>query len=272
MYAAGINSEVLFSNCSFFDNKATSQGTAGSSSGGAIHIDGPIIGFEILSITLVIIHSRFVNNFASGYGTAVYTSHNVLVFISNSSFHYDIRPNDSRMSGLLSASGVTELLEASFKLTNLYSNSNLHIIEIIYINSGINLNLVANCPMWYEVHISRDAVETELNRTTPMIRFMYECKSCTKSFYTGSLRDRKIDYPADGNISLALRNLEEDNHADTCKPCPYGAICTGNNVTPKQNHWGYWHDDELVFVKCPPNTLWLMFTWLLCLSTDREVY
>ncbi len=45
--------------------------------------------------------------------------------------------------------------------------------------------------------------------------------------------------------------IAQKSYTDTCRPCPYGGLCTGNSVTPRPNYWGYWHNGELVFQQCP---------------------
>ncbi len=49
------------------------------------------------------------------------------------------------------------------------------------------------------------------------------------------------------NISFLYNGAFQDK----CMECPYGGLCTGNNVIPRPNYWGYWHENKLVFQQCP---------------------
>ncbi len=32
-----------------------------------------------------------------------------------------------------------------------------------------------------------------------------------------------------------------------CEECPYGGSCSGNNIVPRANYWGYLKGQEVVF-------------------------
>ncbi len=70
-----------------------------------------------------------------------------------------------------------------------------------------------------------------------------DCRVCSDgyNYYVASFQTNEAKSP--GNIST--------KQTPECKECPYGAICSGNNVVPRPNYWGYWMEDELKFVLCP---------------------
>ena len=74
----------------------------------------------------------------------------------------------------------------------------------------------------------------------------YKCSPCIGNYYTTGVGHNTLIYDKKGNTTLK----EKWNWNYNCLPCPY-AICTGNNVIPRPNYWGYWHDSELVFQQCP---------------------
>ncbi len=52
--------------------------------------------------------------------------------------------------------------------------------------------------------------------------------------------------------SISVQNcVQYSKEADSCGRCSYGAYCSGNKIYPKPNYWGYWEDNEVVFLQCP---------------------
>ncbi len=77
-----------------------------------------------------------------------------------------------------------------------------------------------------------------------------ECSSCSDNYYTTSSTCNVLSYGQRGNISVN-NNSSVGDTSNICTICPYGAICTGNNVMPRPNYWGYWYEGGLVFLQCP---------------------
>ena len=266
LYRTG--SKVLICECSFLHNTAIAKGTAGTSYGGAIYVDVADnlneVGILQNLISMINVHnmlaltirdSHFVDNFASSYGTALHVSDGVSVSVVNSTFNYDIKPKDPPLNSIVSVAGSVEFFDGSIHLTNENPDSHTHGIEVMYIykaNRDVNLDLNIICPRWYNY------VTKYSYNSASEIQLMLQCQPCIKSFFRNVRED--VHYQFDGNISLFVKNMNGD--IDTCQSCPYGAVCSGNNVVPRPNHWGFWNDDKLVFVKCTPN--------YCCSGTEEE--
>ncbi len=100
-----------------------------------------------------------------------------------------------------------------------------------------------HCPPWHR-HTMQYQVETSANimqNISVLNNFMYDCRECPEGFYVVSSYNQVIK--SSGNI------LSKEM-AD-CLECPYGAICSGNNIIPRPNYWGYWKEGNLMFLQCP---------------------
>ncbi len=69
---------------------------------------------------------------------------------------------------------------------------------------------------------------------------------CDSGMYSVSKQNNMLSHPdtltSTKNISLMKPN---------CFKCPHGAICSGNNVVPRPNYWGFWNNGKLTFHLCP---------------------
>ena len=96
-------------------------------------------------------------------------------------------------------------------------------------------------------HIEYTSVFTD-SQTIPDLK--YNCRSCSESYYTRSSENNIISYHRKDNTTF-LKMLEWEQENESCIQCPYGALCTGNNVRPRPNFWGYLHKGMLEFHQCP---------------------
>ncbi len=80
---------------------------------------------------------------------------------------------------------------------------------------------------------------------------IYQYQACAESYYTTSNQENIITYPAN-TFNTSSSDIQEVPEAKKgCIPCPYGALCSGNNVIPRPNYWGFWYKDEVRFAQCP---------------------
>ena len=132
-------------------------------------------------------------------------------------------------------------------MTNLQPESYVGPISIFYISKSSDVNIDIACPLWYG-HTTEYASPSSGSGQITDIR--YQCNPCSDNYYTTSKPDNMFSYSASGNNTGT--GTEARNTASySCIKCPYGAVCTGNNVMPRPNYWGYWHESELVFLQCP---------------------
>ncbi len=134
-----------------------------------------------------------------------------------------------------------------FKVFNSYPESYIGPIDVFYFGQGVNLDIKTHCPKWYN-HILEYSSAFEDSDGIPDTH--YTCSPCSDNYYTLGLTNSLLYYNKKDNESLA-QQLSRNGQTGICKGCPYGALCTGNNVIPRPNYWGYWHEGELVFQQCP---------------------
>ncbi len=234
-------SNTVIDNCTFSKNKAIGRSNTKSSLGGALYVKG---------ISLHLSRSIFTNNFAYNYGTAIYTTHYASISIDNCTFIHNIEEGDPPLYSLLSLKGPVPLFEGSIKITNSLASYSNYDVDILYMYTGHNINIDIECPNWYKHVFDYSLVEYESTlhkmNGSQMIQVIYSCEPCAEYFYTAFLSTSNIAYRPNRNLTSS------SSRENTCLPCPYGAVCTGNNVVPRSNYWGYWHNRSLVFVRCPP--------------------
>ncbi len=247
-----IRSKVFFSECSFFHNAAIRLENDNLGIGGALFVEG--VGMQ-LSIT----NNQFINNFASDSGMAIYSSQDVSVSIVHSSFHYDInaisdniREKDGPVPAIVSIAGTAYLFEASFYIPDIDQKPYLQPLNMVFISEGRGLDLKVKCPRWFN-HVSKykfvSVVNSMTDSTYSIIKqAKYECIPCSESHYTVSDSRGQMLFSFRKNLSDQIVSAEKPA---VCLPCPYGARCTGSNVEPWANYWGYWHKQQLNFVRCP---------------------
>ncbi len=234
------NSEVKILDSNFSNNSAVKGIGTVKGRGGGLFIKSE-------SLSLIINGSIFQENKASDLGVAIYTTEGVNVSLSNCTFQYHVDPNAPIQQSLLFVSGRVMKFLGLFRVFNQKPESYVGLIEIFYMGQAENVDIETYCPKWYN-HITEYTYVSTESHTIPDLK--YKCTPCSDSYYTVGMQSNTLFYTGKGNISLPEKSNR--NHLiDTCIPCPYGALCTGNNVMPRSNYWGYWHDGELKFQQCP---------------------
>ncbi len=239
-------STVLLSNCVFSRSRVVKESNEMSGSGGAVFAEG-------VNLELTIEHCIFENNSATDPGTALYTTPGVELSVINSTFLYSIKEADGLLHSIVSAGGTVQELQGYFQILNSFPDSHGHSLEFLNLDKVLKLDVIIECPKWYE-HIPEYNILAEERAKTNNSFFMkglsYECYPCPQTYYTNSHFLKELTYPFSSNISsFSLKSSEIKSKS--CIPCPYGAVCSGNNVVPRPNYWGYWSNAELLFVKCP---------------------
>ena len=193
------------------------------------------------SLRLIMINTRFQGNKASDMGLALYTAEGVDVSITNCTFEDTVNQNAPIQQSMVFVSGKVIKLQGVFQVFNPMRVTNVGPIDVFYIGQGTNLNIETHCPKLYN-HI------TEYSQTVPDMK--YKCVPCSDNYYTVAGKSNTLSYDERENITRAEKSIGFQDMG-TCVQCPYGALCTGNNVMPRPNYWGYWHEGELVFQQCP---------------------
>ncbi len=239
-------SNVIISTCVFLQNRVVKNSNEMSGYGGAIFVEGH-------NMELDIEHCIFEDNSASDPGTALYTTPGITMSITNSTFLYNIKETDGLLHSIISAAGTVKELQGSFTISNSFPESHTSSLELVNLDKVLNVDVTIKCPRWYE-HIPQYSVLREnrvkANYTFFMKSLSYQCCPCTQTYYTNSFTMKQFTYPFDNSTS-ALSLKSSEIKSKSCIPCPYGAVCSGNNVVPRPNYWGYWHKNELTFLKCP---------------------
>ncbi len=109
------------------------------------------------------------------------------------------------------------------------------------------VNVDVQCPPWYKHNVEYKFI-SEVNQ--PMPQVSYDCIPCGDNYYTPSDTSNTIFYQSVENVSShQSKALAEP--AENCLKCPYGAVCSGNDVMARPNYWGFWDDHQLAFQQCP---------------------
>ena len=235
-----LNSRLNIYSCIFINNTATKGFSSFKGHGGAASITSDSLDVEFRD-------SVFIDNKANDVGLALHTSTGVTVSVSNCSFHYSVDPISPIQEVLMFIAGKATYIQSNFQVTNLRPESYVGPINIFYVAIGNDLNIEIVCPKWYR----HNEQHTALSSGSITIRDMrYDCAPCNDNYYTTSAAANILTYSTSGNTSAVVTE-SIDQLENVCIECPYGAICTGNNVMPRPNYWGYWYEGELVFQQCP---------------------
>ncbi len=236
------NSKVLVTECIFSNNSAVKGSGNVKGRGGGLYV-------EANSLKLVVTSCNFLDNWASDSGLALYTTEGVDVLLTNCTFLYSLDPNsqDPIQQSLLFVSGKVREFQGLFQVFNPRPEAYVGPIDVFYIGQGANLDIETQCPKWYNHEIEYTPVSTD-NQAIPDAH--YKCSPCSDNYYSPGVENTALSYDGKSNISLEER-VNRNQARGGCEECPYGAICTGNNVMPRPNYWGYWYEDELEFQQCP---------------------
>ncbi len=229
-------SEVLIMNCLFSNNSAVNGAAHLKGQGGGLYVDGN-------SLRLVIAGCYFLTNSASDLGLALFSTEGVDVSISICTFKYSVKPDDPIQQSVVFVAGRIVEFQGQFLVFNSMPDSYVGPIHVFYIEQIQTFNIETHCPEWYNHNIDYTSV------SGLKAQAYYKCTPCSVNYYTKSMQVNKIYY--NENKTATPAGKVNDGHTGICMQCPYGALCTGNNVIPRPNYWGYWHEGELVFHQCP---------------------
>ncbi len=249
------NSKVLLSDCVFSNNSALKGPSNVKGRGGGMFI-------EAQSLTLEMINNTFLNNKASDLGLAMCTTEAVEVSIINCTFQYIIDPSGPVRESIMFVNGKIIKFQGRVQVFNRRPESNVESIDMFYINQGANLHIDIMCPKWYN-HIVEYTSESVESQTLSNIKS--KCSPCNLNYYTTGVEKTVLAYSGEDNITRAemKKGINGHQEKDMCLKCPYGGLCIGNNVIPRPNYWGYWHEGELVFQQCPAD--------YCCSGTDSSI-
>ncbi len=234
------NSTVELVRDKFIGNEAQSLSSLIPGKGGAVFIKGS-------SLFLNIDSCLFDRNSAIDKGSSLYASEGVGIEIINSTFLVNVTyPYNAHP--IVSSFGKISKLVAIFiivhELSHLYKSD----LKVFSMEQSVSdLIFSVQCPLWHrhmmQYHVEAfDSLRQQKNLSaTVMKNLVYECRVCPEDYYVVSHQTNLIKYS---------RNYSAQQMPD-CIECPYGAICSGNNIIPRSNYWGYFKKNKLVFLQCP---------------------
>ncbi len=229
------NTIVRLFQVSFIGNKANRLSGAIPGKGGAVSVEGHSVLLSVDSCTSN-------GNFADDQGSSLYASQGVAIEIYNTSFLMEL--NKSAAYPLVSIFGKSSRLVGHFSINHSYLDLYNSDVKMLSIEQAFgDFIFSVHCPPWHR-HTMQYQVETSgtvMQNISVLNNFMYDCRVCPEGFYVVSSHNKVVMYS--GNISSKAM-------AD-CLECPYGAHCSGNNIIPRPNYWGYWKQNKLSFLQCP---------------------
>ena len=190
---------------------------------------------------------QFSKNIAEDSGLALYTSEGVIVSVTNSSFEHDMEHSNGIQQSLLFAAGIISHLSGYFEIANTNPAYAVGPIFVFYIHEVKHMYIETECPSFYK-HITQYTSKFTDGHSISDLK--YECSPCSDNYYTIDSEYNIISYGGE-NMTFSDDLLVGEKSTDTCRPCPYGGLCTGNNVIPRPNYWGLKDKGELVFQQCP---------------------
>ncbi len=233
------NSNITLSYCQFIQDQVT-RGETLTAKGGSLFVQGA-------SVLLTIEHCRFINSSATESGSVLHTSHGVSLIFNNCTVYSKVH-SSAHQASVIYLAGKVIRMSGHFQIHHKFPDRNTNDLTIIYSNGAAKyLDITIHCPAWYRhLGVAKFDDRSSSSNVSILIRsFLYECKTCPEMFYTDSAQENTLLYQSGHPIPFSLNNQR------VCIKCPYGALCSGNNVVPRPNYWGYWHNGELVFQQCP---------------------
>ncbi len=245
-------SNVTVVECVFSNNSAVKGTSSVRGQGGGLYV-------EAKSLVLTMKDSIFSSNKATDLGTALYTTEGTIISIINCSFLDIIEPRASIHQAIIFLDGKVVDFDGVLQVSHPQPQLYVGRFDIYYFRLGSNLNIEIYCPKWYNhvmeytsVHMGSKAL-TNVN---------YMCSPCNDNYYSTVLPNNTISYDGKANISHLEKWIRGQGKGN-CIKCPYGALCTGNNMQPRPNYWAYWYEGVLVFQQCPAG--------YCCSSSDKTI-
>ncbi len=225
------SSTVTLSSLTFMGNKVDKISESNSGKGGAVFVEGG-------SLFLMVTDCVFIDNSAYESGSALYTTQGVTLFIKNTSFMLDL---DSEITTpIVSSLGQVTTLVVQINIKNNLPDIYIGGFRVITFQQILDyVMLSVLCPPWHRhiVEYELEFVDSYFNSVLPLNNVVYECAVCNEDYYTTSDHKNILTYPAYNSSIQTVNQVPESNLG--CRKCPYGALCSGNDVKPRANYWGY---------------------------------
>ncbi len=244
-------SKIVIVSTRFYNNTVVKKHGEMKGNGGGLYVAAD-------SLQLDMEHCLFIDNEADESGLALYTSEGVTTSLINCSFHYNVKPYNVPKDSLFFAAGLVSYFSGHFQIANIKPEFSVGPIFVFYIGKTEQIDIGNRCPKFYK-HVTEYTSKSTAPHLIPDLR--HECRPCSDNYYTNTSSNKLISYLG-GNTSLT-NGLFLEKPTDLCMQCPYGGLCTGNNVIPRPNYWGHWHDGQLVFHQCPAG--------YCCFGTDYSI-
>ncbi len=233
-------SKLLICSSNFSNNTAVKGIGAVKGSGGAVFIKSDLLEVEFENCL-------FENNRADDIGLDLYLSTGVTVSFTNCSFHFSVDPGYPTQNVMVFIAGISTQFNGELKIEHARPESYKGKINLLYVDTGKDFHIKITCPLWYSHSVQYSSLSTGSGILKDL---EYDCKPCFDNYYTTSAQHNDFSYG--GNVDIrALGFPDQDKTGDICIKCPYGGICTGNNVKPRPNYWGHSYEGEIHFIQCP---------------------
>ncbi len=223
-----------------------------SALGGALAVHTAEAG-KILKRTILLVNistCSFVDNEATDGGGAIFTSTgNMSLSLENSYFVCHTQRDLSHKDLFILALSNISVSNTTF--ANMAKNKAIPLFrfQMLTESSSINnLNFEVNCLPWYFLQTMRTLVEYE--NTTFMRELVLHCLACSESFYVPTNGTYNISF-APSDLDVITQGVGHGDADLECVPCPPGAECPGDDLTPKPNFWGHISGSEINFNHCP---------------------
>ncbi len=234
------HSMLRLSSCIFSNNTAMKGFGDLEGKGGGLYV-------EANSLELLMEHCSFADNEASDSGLALYASEGVTLSLVNCSFQYELQPYGLTQHPLIFAAGRVTQFNGLIQIVNKKPDTNIGPISVFYIGRIQQINIEIQCPKFFK-HVMDYSLRATTENVVPDLT--YKCSPCIDNYFTTASANKILSFNGRHNTSLS-GSLIKDRESERCIQCPFGGLCTGNNVIPRPNYWGYWSKDTLVFQQCP---------------------
>ncbi len=215
------------------------------SAGGALYITSKM--YDCMNINgpnVILKRCSLAGNHVPAYGGSLYVGIGIFILIEHVDFLYNSQEH-----------GWTgDLISAECKMT--FTDVNITIESTNGETSGIDFvpvfekafiqpkSLFIECPIGHFLDLRFLLLpDSDVGVLGSLQTY---CKSCSQKAYTPGYGFAYIGYETNFSVEA---NVYENNVS--CLPCPYGGNCNSGLLSTRPQFWGYQHNGEVYFQRCP---------------------
>ncbi len=245
--------KLTISNSKFVQNKAkiSTANVEAFSAGGAIFMSSKKYQCEQINTPNVIISNcLFQENYAQAFGGNLYLGIGVFMSMRDTQLIYDTEEH-SWNGDVISADCRLEFTGVDIKIQS--TNEETTGIEFVPVFDGAFIrpnSLTIECPVGHFLDLRYLLSPSQVNgeATGAFGSLQTYCRSCSQKAYTPNQGFAFINYSTEAAFS-AENNIFASNVS--CLPCPYGGDCNNGLLATRPKFWGYQHQGEFFFQRCP---------------------